>query len=91
MRCIWGIFALAAFGLLAAGLSSAPASAGLTELINRTDHAAAPLRLANRNDPRCRKCDRELDKCDKHPPYGNERICASNYYDCIRRAHVKCD
>ena len=93
------IVSAAAIGLLAVGIFAVPASAGLAELLGRSDHAAAPasrldassLQLADRNDPRCKKCDRELDRCDQNPPYGNDRICASNYYDCIRRAHAKCD
>jgi len=94
MRYTCSIISAAAVGLLASGIFAAPASAGLAELLGRTDHAAAPaspLQLAGRDDPRCKKCDRELDECDKNPPYGNDRICASNYYDCIRRAHAKCD
>lgn len=99
MRYTCRIVSAAAIALLAVGISAAPASAGLAELLGRIDHAAAPasqvdaspLRLADRNEPRCKKCDRELDRCDANPPYGNERICASNYYDCIRRAHAKCD
>jgi hypothetical protein len=98
MRYVCGIVLFASIGLLAAGFSAVPASAGLAELLGRIDHAAPaprldapPLRLADRNDPRCKKCNRELDRCDQNPPYGNDRICASNYYDCIRRAHAKCD
>ena len=99
MRRAAKISTIAAFGLVLAALSVAPAAAGLAELIDRTPRAAAPAsflhgspqQLANRNDPRCKRCARELDRCDENPPYGNERICASNYYECIRRAHVKCD
>jgi hypothetical protein len=94
MRCVARIYAIVGFGLLAASLWGSPASAGLAELIspaNRVATAATSRQLADRNDPRCRKCDRALDRCNAHPPYGNDRICASDYYDCIRRAHVKCD
>ena len=93
MRHASRMVAAAAIGLAATCIIAAPASAGLAELLAapapRLD--ASALRLADRNDPRCKRCDRELERCNKNPPYGNDRICASNYYDCVRAAHVKCD
>jgi hypothetical protein len=32
----------------------------------------------------CKRCNDALERCEKNPPYGNPRICASDYYDCIR-------
>ena len=43
-----------------------------------------PLTLQAMQSSACKKCNDALDKCEKNPPYGNPRICASDYYDCIR-------
>jgi hypothetical protein len=37
----------------------------------------------------CTACDSALDRCNKNPPYGNDRVCASDYYTCIRKNHCK--
>jgi len=37
----------------------------------------------------CAACESALDRCNKNPPYGNDRICASDYYDCIRKNRCK--
>jgi hypothetical protein len=43
-----------------------------------------PLTLQAVQSSACKKCNDALDRCEKNPPYGNPRICASDYYDCIR-------
>jgi hypothetical protein len=43
-----------------------------------------PLTLRSAQSSACKKCNDALDRCEKNPPYGNPRICASDYYDCIR-------
>jgi hypothetical protein len=49
-----------------------------------------PVLLAAAKNPKCAACERALDACSRNPPYGNERICASDYYDCIRKARANC-
>ena len=43
-----------------------------------------PLTVRDAQSSACKRCNDALDRCEKNPPYGNPRICASDYYDCIR-------
>ena len=43
-----------------------------------------PLTMRDAQSSACKRCNDALDRCEKNPPYGNPRICASDYYDCIR-------
>jgi hypothetical protein len=43
-----------------------------------------PLTVRDAQSSACKRCSDALERCERNPPYGNPRICASDYYDCIR-------
>jgi hypothetical protein len=85
---------VAAICLLVGFAIISPAAAGSIELtaFNAANDSAKgepgfsrPLKLQlAAQSSACKKCDDALGKCEKKPPYGNPRICASDYYSCIK-------
>ncbi len=77
--------AMTAFVLGSAVLSSA----AQTQAVNPALMQAPATRVMTVASKACAACESTLDRCNKNAPSGNDRICASDYYDCIRKNHCK--
>jgi hypothetical protein len=90
------MFSTSSVAVICALVGFAIVSPGAAGVIERTAFNAAsefaigkpgfsrPSTLRSAQSSACKKCNDALDRCEKNPPYGNPRICASDYYDCIR-------
>jgi hypothetical protein len=81
------ICSLVGFAIISPGAAGA---IEFTELNAANDFAtdgrgfSRPLTLQSVQSSARMKCNDALDRCEKNPPYGNPRICASDCCDCIR-------
>jgi hypothetical protein len=80
--CAWAGFAIMSPG--AAGAFELTAVNAAHDLATGKPGFSRPLTLRPAQSSACKKCNDALDRCEKNPPYGNPRICASDYYDCIK-------
>ena len=81
---ICSLVGLAALSSGAAGAIELTAFGAANDVATGKPGFSRPLTLRDAQSSACKKCNDALDKCEKNPPYGNPRICASDYYDCIR-------
>jgi hypothetical protein len=77
--CAWVVVS---FG--AAGAMERTAFAAANGLAAGKAGFSRPLTVRDAQSSACKRCNDALERCEKNPPYGNPRVCASDYYDCIR-------